>query len=86
MVLAERRIYQVSEISAYLRNLLEWDPLLSDLWVRGEISNYKYHSSGHIYFTLKDQSGCLRCVMFRSSARKLSFPPADGMRVLARGM
>jgi len=85
MVLAERRIYQVSEISAYLRNLLEWDPLLSDLWVRGEISNYKYHSSGHIYFTLKDQSGCLRCVMFRSSARKLSFPPADGMRVLARG-
>ena len=85
MVLAERRIYQVSEINAYLRNLLEGDPLLSDLWVRGEISNYKYHSSGHIYFTLKDQNGCLRCVMFRSSARRLSFPPADGMRVLARG-
>ena len=46
MVLSERRIYQVSEINAYLRSLLEEDPLLSDLWVRGEISNYKYHAQG----------------------------------------
>jgi exodeoxyribonuclease VII large subunit len=85
MILSERKIYQVSEINSYLRSLLEADPLLSDLWVRGEISNFKHHSSGHIYFTLKDQSSCLRCVMFRSSARRLSFPPTNGMRVLARG-
>jgi exodeoxyribonuclease VII large subunit len=81
----ERRIYQVGEVNAYLRSLLEADPLLNDLWVRGEISNYKRHSSGHLYFTLKDERGRLRCVMFRSRGRGLSFLPSDGMRVLARG-
>ncbi|MDD2555496.1 MAG: exodeoxyribonuclease VII large subunit [Syntrophaceticus sp.] len=81
----ERRIYQVGELNTHLRTLFEADPLLNDLWVRGEISNYKHHSSGHHYFTLKDQSGRLRCVLFRSQGRRLTFLPADGMRVLARG-
>lgn len=85
MTAIERRIYQVGEINAYLRTLLEADPLLNDFWVRGEISNYKHHSSGHHYFTLKDQRGRLRCVMFRSRGRSLTFLPSDGMRVLARG-
>ena len=58
---------------------------MNDLWVRGEISNYKRHSSGHLYFTLKDERGRLRCVMFRSRGRRLAFFPSDGMRVLARG-
>lgn len=64
---------------------MDADPFLNDLWVRGEISNYKRHSSGHLYFTLKDQKGRLRCVMFRSRGKSLTFLPSDGMRVLARG-
>lgn len=80
-----RRIYGVGEVAGYLRDLLEADALLNNLWVRGEISNYKRHTSGHIYFTLKDSTSCLRCVMFRSRARRLQFLPAGGMRVLARG-
>lgn len=80
-----RRVYKVGEVAGYLRNLLEADTLLNDLWVRGEISNFKHHTSGHLYFTLKDEAGCLRAVMFRSRAVLLDFPPGDGMRVLARG-
>ncbi len=80
-----RRIYRVGEITGYIRNLLESDSLLSDLWIRGEISNFKRHTSGHIYFTLKDDSSSLRCVMFRSRACLLDFLPANGMNVLVRG-
>lgn len=80
-----RRIYSVGEVTGYLRNLLEEDLLLSNIWIRGEISNFKYHSSRHLYFTLKDGSSCLRCVMFRSRSTQLSFLPANGMKVLARG-
>lgn len=81
----KRRIYRVGEVTGYLRDLLEADPLLNDLWVRGEISNFKRHPSGHLYFILKDGDGCLRCVMFRARSGRLSFLPADGMAVLARG-
>jgi exodeoxyribonuclease VII large subunit len=75
----------VGEVTGYLNDLLEADPVLNDLWVRGEISNFKRHRSGHLYFTLKDQKSCLRCVMFRSRSNRLSFLPTDGMEVLARG-
>ncbi len=80
-----RRIYRVGEITGYIRTLLESDSLLSDLWIRGEISNFKRHTSGHIYFTLKDDLSSLRCVMFRSRACLLDFLPANGMNVLVRG-
>lgn len=80
-----RRVYRVGEIAAHIRDLLECDTLLSDVWVRGEISNFKRHTSGHLYFTLKDELGSLRCVMFRSRACLLEFLPADGMSVVVHG-
>ncbi|MDH7576228.1 MAG: exodeoxyribonuclease VII large subunit [Bacillota bacterium] len=75
----------MGEVTNYLRNLLEGDPVLNSIWVRGEISNFKFHTSGHLYFTLKDEAGSLRCVMFRSRSGQLSFLPANGMNVLVRG-
>ena len=81
----ERKILAVSQINAYIKQLLDSDALLQELCVRGEISNYKVYPSGHHYFTLKDPAGALRCVMFRSSASALRFRPENGMQVLALG-
>ena len=81
----ERNILAVSQINAYIKQLLDSDGLLQELCIRGEISNYKVYPSGHHYFTLKDSSGALRCVMFRSSASTLRFRPENGMQVLAMG-
>lgn len=64
---------------------MDRDPNLSGLWVRGEISNFKWHTSGHIYFTLKDEYAQLKCVMFRTAAGRLRFRPEGGMQVLAFG-
>lgn len=80
-----RRIYSVGEATGYLRDLLEADPLLNNIWIRGEISNYKHHSSGHLYFTLKDAASSMRCVMFRSRCSQLNFQPSNGMNVIVRG-
>ena len=81
----ERNILAVSQINAYIKQLLDSDALLQELCVRGEISNYKVYPSGHHYFTLKDSAGALRCVMFRGSASGLRFRPENGMQVLALG-
>lgn len=81
----ERRILEVSQINEYIKQLLDGEPMLQELCVRGEISNYKVYPSGHHYFTLKDAAGALRCVMFRGSAVRLRFRPENGMRVLATG-
>lgn len=84
--LPERReVLSVRALTLYVKNLIEGDELLADLWVRGEISNWRRHVSGHCYFTLKDEYAQVRCVMFRSQAARLRFEPEDGMRVLARG-
>lgn len=83
--LSVRRIFSVGELTEYLKALLDNDRNLRSIWVRGEISNYKHHSSGHIYFTLKDASGSIKSVMFRSKAAQLVFQPEHGMRVVARG-
>ena len=80
-----REILSVSALNEYVRRLVDADALLGGLVVRGELSNYKVYPSGHHYFTLKDEGGALRCVMFRSSAEKLRFRPENGMRVLASG-
>ena len=80
-----RMILSVSEINQHLRALLSEDELLSSVYVRGELSNFKLHSSGHAYMTLKDEGGVLRAVMFRSSASKLKFRPDNGMKVIAHG-
>ena len=65
--------------------LLDNEPMLQNVYVRGELSNYKIYPSGHHYFTLKDQDGALRCVMFKGSAMKLRFRPENGMKVVACG-
>lgn len=75
----------VGEITTYIRTLLESDGLLQDVWVTGEVSNMKRHSSGHWYFTLKDSQAELRCVMWRSSAARQSFVPKDGDALEAHG-
>ena len=75
----------VSELNEYVRRSLAGDPMLQGLGLRGEISNFKRHSSGHLYFTLKDDSSRIACVMFRQHAQQLRFAPSDGMQVLLSG-
>lgn len=75
----------VTELTRYLRQLIESNDHLQDLWVYGEISNLTRHSSGHVYFTLKDSSASLRCVIWRSAAERLRLPLQNGMAVEARG-
>jgi exodeoxyribonuclease VII large subunit len=79
----ERRIWTVRDLVASVRTHIERE--YSDAWVEGEISNFRAQSSGHLYFTLKDQNSQISVVMFRSSARLLRFKPADGMQVVVRG-
>lgn len=81
----ERPVFTVRELNEHIRELLDADPLLSELCVRGELSNYKIYPSGHHYFTLKDSESSLRCVMFKSSASKLRFRPENGMSVTVFG-
>ena len=81
----EPKTVTVSQINNYLKRLLDHAPQLNDIWVKGELSNFKLHYSGHIYTTLKDEGGVLKAVMFKNSASRLSFSPEDGMKVLARG-
>ncbi len=78
-------VLSVSQLNVYLKSLVESDPMLSRVVVRGELSNYKIYPSGHHYFTMKDAEGSLKCVMFRSSAGKLRFRPESGMSVTATG-
>ena len=75
----------VSELNAHIKLLVDSDPVLGAVAVRGELSNYKIYPSGHHYFTLKDQDSSLRCVMFRSSASRLRFRPENGMSATAIG-
>lgn len=83
--MSQNRVFGVTELNEYIRDLLDMDPVLNGVYVRGELSNYKVYPSGHHYFTMKDSGGSLRCVMFRSSAAKLRFRPENGMQVVAFG-
>mgnify|MGYP001098163034 CR=1 FL=1 len=78
-------VYSVTQVNEHIRDLLEADPGLGALFVRGELSNYKLYPSGHHYFSLKDEAGAIRCVMFRREAVSLRFRPQNGMKVLAFG-
>lgn len=78
-------VLTVSELNKYIKYLVSRDFILSGLWVKGEISNFKSHYSGHFYFTLKDEKSVLKCVMFKSHAASLQFMPEDGMKMLIRG-
>ncbi len=79
------KVYPVSVINRYIKDLLMQEPALNDLYVSGEVSNCKYHSSGHIYFTLKDKGGSLACVMFAGSRSGLSFRLTEGAAVTVFG-
>ena len=80
-----RQTLSVTQLNEYLKMVIEGDRVLSNVFVRGEISNFKLYSSGHAYFTLKDDAGQLKSVMFRSYFSRLAFLPEDGMRVIAHG-
>ena len=75
----------VTEVNEYIKMLLDGNALLSDVYVKGEISNFTNHRTGHLYFSLKDEGGLIRAVMFKTSAQKLKFLPEDGMKVVLRG-
>ena len=77
--------WTVSKLTFYIRKLLEENEILQDIWVQGEISNLSRPASGHIYFTLKDSSAALRCVMWKTSAVRLGVPLQDGKAVEVHG-
>lgn len=81
----ERHIFSVTEVNELVKLLLDNEPMLSGICVRGEISNYKMYPSGHHYFSLKDPTGAIRCVMFKGQAMRLRFRPENGMKVLVTG-
>jgi exodeoxyribonuclease VII large subunit len=78
-------IFTVKEVNNYIKSIFDHDVILSSVSIKGEISNYKLHSSGHAYFTLKDNDSKMKCVMFKGSASKLKFMPEDGMAVVVHG-
>lgn len=81
----EPKVFTVGQINRYIKNLLENDFILNSLLVQGEISNFKAHSSGHWYFTLKDAAGAISCVIFRQDAQQIPFLPENGMQVILYG-
>ncbi len=80
-----RSVYTVGQLNSYIKNMFTQDYLLQSVYVKGEVSNCKYHTSGHIYFTLKDPRGTLSCVMFAGSRKGLSFRMQDGQQVIVGG-
>ena len=80
-----QNIYTVAQINTYIKNMFTQDYLLQSVSVQGEVSNCKYHSSGHIYFTLKDKKGTLSCVMFAGNRKGLDFTMTEGQQVIVEG-
>ncbi len=78
-------IYSVSQVNAYIKNMFSQDFMLMRILVRGEVSNCKYHSSGHIYFTIKDEKAAIACVMFANNRKGLAFTLKEGQRIVAEG-
>ena len=79
------QVLTITQINEYIRAQMDRDPMLGNVAVKGEISNYKMYPSGHHYFTLKDEGGALKCVMFKGNALRLRFRPENGMQVIAMG-
>ena len=78
-------VITVSQLNNYMKRYVDNNANLSSLYIKGEISNFKRHSSGHLYFTLKDSGSVLKCVMFQTFANSLRFNPSDGMKIIAMG-
>lgn len=80
-----RNVYSVKQVNSYVKNMFSQDFMLNHIYVKGEVSNCKYHTSGHIYFSLKDESGTIACVMFASARSGLSFRMQEGQNVIVLG-
>lgn len=80
-----RNVYTVAQVNSYIKNMFTEDYMLQSIFVKGEVSNCKYHPSGHIYFTLKDEKGIITCVMFAGSRAGLSFKLEEGQQIVADG-
>ena len=80
-----KNVYTVGQLNTYVKNMFTQDYMLQSLFVKGEVSNCKYHSSGHIYFTLKDSKGTLACVMFAGNRSGLNFRLSEGQQVIVGG-
>lgn len=80
-----QNVYTVAQVNSYIKNMFTQDFMLQSISVKGEVSNCKYHSSGHIYFTLKDEKGTISCVMFAGNRDGLTFPMAQGQQVVVSG-
>lgn len=81
----EKSIFTVTQLNLFIKDLFSQVPLFSNIKIKGEISNFKHHTSGHMYMSLKDATGVIRAVMFRNSAMTLDFKPENGMQVIAEG-
>lgn len=81
----KQNVYTVAQVNSYIKNMFTQDFMLQSIFVKGEVSNCKYHSSGHIYFTLKDEKGTIACVMFAGNRSGLSFRMQEGQQVIASG-
>lgn len=75
----------VTELNKYIKDVVAEDEFLNNVFVSGEISNFKHHYTGHMYFTLKDENSLIKCVMFKTMAATLNFMPKDGMKVMVLG-
>lgn len=80
-----RNVYSVRQVNSYIKNMFTQDFMLNRIYVKGEVSNCKYHSSGHIYFSLKDESGAIACIMFAGNRGGLTFRMQDGQQVIVLG-
>lgn len=81
----ETKVYKVSEVNKYIKMVFDKDTFLNAVRIRGEITNFKAHYTGHYYFTLKDETSTIKCVMFKSYVSSVKFKPADGMKVVIDG-
>ena len=81
----EYKALSVTELNKYIKDKIATDELLNNVLIKGEISNFKHHYTGHMYFTLKDDNSLIKCIMFKSYTTNLKFVPKDGMEVLAFG-
>ena len=81
-----KNVYSVRQVNAYIKNMFVQDFMLNRIYVKGEVSNCKYHTSGHVYFSLKDESGAIACVMFAGERRTgLTFRMQEGQKVIVLG-
>ena len=75
----------VEELNKYIKQKFDGDEFLNNVYVKGEISNFKHHYTGHMYFTLKDENSLIKCIMFKTYATRMKFMPKDGMKVIIFG-